>query len=241
MDFFSTSNILVHIPLGDNGYDLSWVEALGTLSGLVCIWLASLERTANYLFGLINVSLFALIFFQIQLYASLLLQIFFIAANVYGWYAWSRIADEQEAELRVRWLSRRQALWWGAGCVIATVLMSRYIDPFFALLSRIAVTLMQAVGLDVTMPTLQPDAFPFWDSAMTVLSVAAMLLMTRKYVENWLLWVVIDIISVVIFAYQGVYVMSLQYMVLTLIALNGSWLWIKGARDNHSRPLARAL
>ncbi|ATO32245.1 Nicotinamide riboside transporter PnuC [Dickeya dianthicola] len=241
MDFFSTNNILVHIPLGANGYALSWVEALGTLSGLVCIWLASLEKTENYLFGLVNVSLFALIFFQIQLYASLLLQIFFLAANVYGWYVWSRITDEQEAELRVRWLARRQALWWIAGCVIVIVLMSCYIDPFFALLTQVAVALMQAAGLDVAMPTLQPDAFPFWDSAMTVLSVAAMLLMTRKYVENWLLWVAVDIISVVIFAHQGVYAMSLQYMVLTLISLNGSWLWIKGARDNHSRPLARAL
>ncbi|SLM63808.1 MULTISPECIES: nicotinamide riboside transporter PnuC [Dickeya] len=239
MDFFSTSTILVHIPLGAKGYDLSWIEALGTLSGLACIWLASLEKTQNYLFGLINVSLFALIFFQIQLYASLLLQIFFIAANVYGWYAWSRKTGDRQTELRIRWLSRRQAVLWGAGCVIATLLMSRYIDAFFALLSQIAVALMQAIGLDVSMPELQPDAFPFWDSAMTVLSVAAMLLMTRKYVENWLLWVVIDVISVVIFACQGVYAMSLQYLILTGIALNGSRLWINSARVNHSHPLAR--
>ncbi|NKI74158.1 nicotinamide riboside transporter PnuC [Dickeya sp. CFBP 2040] len=241
MDFFSTSNILVHIPLGANGYDLSWVEALGTLSGLICIWLASLEKTENYLFGLVNVSLFALIFFQIQLYASLLLQVFFFVANLYGWYAWSRTIDDKALELQVRWLPRRQAIWWSAGCVVAIVLMSHYIDPFFCVLTRTAVMLMQAVGLDVAMPTLQPDAFPFWDSAMTVLSVAAMLLMTRKYVENWLLWVVIDIISVVIFAYQGVYAMSLQYMVLTLIAFNGTWLWIKGARNNRSQPLARMI
>lgn len=77
MDFFSTSNILVHIPLGAGGYDLSWIEAIGTLAGLLCIWLASLEKIVNYAFGLINVTLFAVIFFQIQLYASLLLQLFF--------------------------------------------------------------------------------------------------------------------------------------------------------------------
>ena len=59
---------------------------MGTLAGLLCIWLASLE-ISNYAFGLINVTLFAIIFFQIQLYASLLLQLFFFAANIYGWYA----------------------------------------------------------------------------------------------------------------------------------------------------------
>jgi nicotinamide mononucleotide transporter len=87
------------------------------------------------------------------------------------------------------------------------------------------------------MPALQPDAFPFWDSSMMVLSIVAMLLMTRKYVENWLLWVIIDVISVAIFAYQGVYAMALEYVLLTLIALNGSWLWIKSAKQNGSRPL----
>ncbi len=63
MDFFSTQNILVHIPLGAGGYDLSWIEAVGTIAGLLCIWLASLEKIVNYLFGLINVTLFAIIFF----------------------------------------------------------------------------------------------------------------------------------------------------------------------------------
>ncbi|AXW87390.1 nicotinamide riboside transporter PnuC [Lonsdalea britannica] len=240
MDFFSTSNILVHIPLGANGYDLSWVEALGTLFGLLCIGLASLEKTSNYLFGLINVTLFALIFFQIQLYASLLLQIFFFGANIYGWYAWSRKTSADESELRIRWLSLPQALGWSAACIVAIGLMTFYIDALFALLTDIAVMLMKGIGISVERPQLQPDAFPFWDSTMTVLSIVAMILMTRKYVENWLVWVVIDVISVVIFAYQGVYAMSLQYAILTLIALNGSWLWIKGARENQSRPLARA-
>ncbi|PVF12658.1 nicotinamide riboside transporter PnuC, partial [Yersinia pestis] len=101
-----------------------------------------------------------------------------------------------------------------------------------------AVTVMQSLGANVQMPELQPDAFPFWDSTMMVLSIAAMILMTRKYVENWLIWVVIDVISVAIFAYQGVYAMALEYAFLTLIALNGSWLWIKSAARNHSRPLS---
>lgn len=71
-------NILVHIPIGAGGYDLSWIEAVGTIAGLLCIGLASLEKISNYFFGLINVTLFGIIFFQIQLYASLLLQMFFL-------------------------------------------------------------------------------------------------------------------------------------------------------------------
>jgi len=238
MDFFSTQNILVHIPIGAGGYDLSWIEAVGTLAGLLCIWLASLEKIVNYAFGLINVTLFAIIFFQIQLYASLLLQLFFFVANIYGWYAWSRQNSQQEAELQIRWLPLPKAIAWLVACVVAIGLMTAYINPVFAFLTRVAVSAMSGLGLNVTMPALQPDAFPFWDSCMMVLSIAAMVLMTRKYVENWLLWVIINVISVVIFALQGVYAMSLEYLLLTFIALNGSRMWIKSARERGSRALS---
>ena len=238
MDFFSTHNILVHIPLGAGGYDLSWIEAIGTLAGLLCIWLASLEKLVNYAFGLINVTLFAVIFFQIQLYASLLLQLFFFVANLYGWYAWSRQNANNQHLLQIRWLSVKKALGWAAVCVVAIGLMTFWINPVFAWLTRVAVTVMQSLGLAVTMPQLQPDVFPFWDSCLMVLSIVAMILMTRKYVENWLLWVVINVISVMIFARQGVYAMALEYAILTLIALNGSWLWIKSAREQGSRALS---
>ncbi|CAH6635401.1 nicotinamide riboside transporter PnuC [Pseudocitrobacter vendiensis] len=238
MDFFSTQNILVHIPIGAGGYDLSWIEAVGTVAGLLCIWLASLEKIVNYFFGLVNVTLFAIIFFQIQLYASLLLQLFFFAANIYGWYAWSRQTQQHEAELQIRWLPKPKALGWLAACVVAIGLMTVYIDPVFAFLTRVAVNVMQFFGLNVTQPTLQPDAFPFWDSCMMVLSIVAMVLMTRKYVENWLLWVIINLISVVIFALQGVYAMSLEYLILTFIALNGSRMWMNSARERGSRAFS---
>ncbi|MBB3323198.1 nicotinamide riboside transporter PnuC [Atlantibacter sp. RC6] len=238
MDFFSVQNILVHIPIGTGGYSLSWIEAIGTVAGLLCIWLASLEKIINYFFGLINVTLFAVIFFQIQLYASLLLQLFFFVANIYGWYAWSRQTNNNEALLKIRWLPLPKAMGWLAACVVAIGLMTVYIDPVFGFLTRVAVSIMQALGLNVTQPELQPDAFPFWDSCMMVLSIVAMILMTRKYVENWLLWVIINVISVVIFALQGVLAMSLEYMILTFIALNGSRMWIKSAREHGSRALS---
>ncbi|PLP17950.1 nicotinamide riboside transporter PnuC, partial [Klebsiella michiganensis] len=126
-----------------------------------------------------------------------------------------------------------------AACVVAIGLMTVFIDPVFAFLTRIAVALMHTLGLQVAMPALQPDAFPFWDSCMMVLSVAAMILMTRKYVENWLLWVIINVISVVIFALQGVYAMSLEYLLLTFIALNGSRMWINSARERGSHAFSR--
>ena len=121
MDFFSVQNILVHIPIGAGGCRSSHgSKRSGTIAGLLCIGLASLEKISNYFFGLINVTLFGIIFFQIQLYASLLLQVFFFAANIYGWYAWSRrTSPGTEAELKIRWLPLPKALSWLAVCVVS--------------------------------------------------------------------------------------------------------------------------
>ncbi|AOM40804.1 nicotinamide riboside transporter PnuC [Xenorhabdus hominickii] len=234
MDFFNINNILVHIPLGTGGYDLSYIEATGTIAGLLCIWLASQEKIINYLFGLINVSLFAVIFFQIQLYASFILQIFFFAANIYGWYAWSRVNDQKQIELKIRWLNPKQMIIVAAISIFAILVMSFNIDQLFGYMAKVVVVALQGVGFNITMPDLLPDAFPFWDSVMTVLSIVAMILMTRKHVENWLIWIIINVISVVIYYHQGVLAMSLQYIILTGIALNGARLWIKAAEHTDN-------
>ena len=99
--WFDIDHTLAHIPIGD-GYDMSWIEAVGTVFGLLCIWYASQEKTINFLFGLINVTLFAIIFYQVQLYSLLLLQLFFFCANIYGWYAWTRPSSENKDTLVVR-------------------------------------------------------------------------------------------------------------------------------------------
>ncbi|CAM3763885.1 nicotinamide riboside transporter PnuC [Xenorhabdus thuongxuanensis] len=232
MDFFNINNILVHIPLGTGGYNLSYIEAIGTVAGLLCIWLASQEKIINYLFGLINVSLFAVIFFQIQLYASLILQIFFFAANIYGWYAWSRVNEQKQIELKIRWLNPKQMAIVAALSIFAILIMTFNIDQIFGYMAKMVVLALQGIGFNIIMPDLQPDAFPFWDSVMTILSIVAMILMTRKHVENWLIWVIINVISVVIYYYQGVLAMSLQYIILTGIALNGARLWIKTVKHS---------
>ncbi|MDX7997686.1 nicotinamide riboside transporter PnuC [Xenorhabdus sp. Reich] len=234
MGFLSIKNTLVHIPLGAGGYDLSYIEAIGTIAGLLCIWLASQEKIINYLFGLINVSLFAIIFFQIHLYASLILQIFFFAANVYGWYAWSRVDDQKQAELKIRWLNPKQMIMVAAVSIFAILVMTFNIDQIFGYMAKIVVLALQAMGANIIMEQLPPDDFPFWDSVMTILSIVAMILMTRKHVENWLIWIIINVISIVIYYQQGVLAMSLQYIILTGIALNGARLWIKAAK--HQEP-----
>lgn len=233
--WFDINNTLVNIPIG-SGYAMSWIEAVGTVFGLLCIWFASQEKTINYLFGLVNVTLFAIIFYQIQLYGILLLQLFFFCANLYGWYAWTRPDQQTGDTLKVRWLSKQKLAFTAAVSVLGIGLMTVYIDPVFALFAQVSVDTLNLFGAGLAQPVLEPDAFPFWDSVMTVLSVVAQILMTRKYVENWILWVLINVVSVGIYAAQGVYALSIEYIILLFIAANGTHQWMRTAKDNGSRP-----
>ncbi|HIF9329465.1 TPA: nicotinamide riboside transporter PnuC [Photobacterium damselae] len=234
MDFlawFDINNTLVNFPIGD-GYAMSWIEAIGTIFGLLCIWFASKEKTINFLFGLINVTLFGIIFFQIQLYGLLLLQVFFFCANIYGWYAWTQPSSENGDTLEVRWLSKEKLVLTTAISIIAIGLLTVYIDPVFFALANISVDALNLFGANLAAPSLQPDAFPFWDASMTVLSIMAQILMTRKYVENWILWVIINIISIGLYAAQGVYALSIEYAILLFVAANGARCWIEIAKKN---------
>lgn len=169
----------------------------------------------------------------------MLLQVFFFVANIYGWYAWSRVDNHQQVELKIRWMSLPKTLITLIVSILAILLLTYNIDLVFGVLADLAIKILNILGADLSVPLLEPDAFPLWDSVMTILSVVAMILMTRKYVENWLVWAVINVISIVIFYQQGVLAMSVEYLILLGIAVNGSRLWIKSAKENGSVPLER--
>ena len=228
---FSIKTIMWHIPLG-SGYNLSYIEAAATLIGLICIWLGSREKIANYPFGIINVALFSSIFFQVQLYANMMLQFYFLVVNIYGWYAWSRADSHSAPMLKIRWMSKGALFNTALIAVVGIWALTFNIDWVFSSLTKMGVHVLNGLGAGVTLPAYIPDGRPFLDSMATVLSVIAMFLMTRKFVENWLIWVFIDIISVCLYSAQGIYVVALEYVILTVIAISGSWNWIQTARVN---------
>lgn len=209
LELFSIHNIMVHIPLGTGGYDLSWIEAIGTVLGLINIWLASREITINYLFGILNVLLFTLVFYLIQLYASMLLQVFFLVANIVGWYMWYQSDNSASPAMVVRWMPVKQTL-------IVSI-----------------ISVLQLFGVALQRPEAIPDPYPIADSTIMILSIVATVLMIKKYVENWIIWCGLDVLSVWLYAKQGVYFMSLEYTLLIFIAAFGTWNWIKLARENR--------
>ncbi|WP_348666012.1 nicotinamide riboside transporter PnuC [Arsenophonus symbiont of Ornithomya chloropus] len=226
-DFFDTNNTMISIITGNKNYNLSYIEATATISGFLCVWLASQEKNINYFFGLINVICFAFIFFQIQLYASLLLQIFFFITNIYGWYAWSKVSSFNKKNLKIKWMSFHKKILISLITILTIVLLSLNIDKTFIFLSNLTIKILYLFNIYLEPIQIKPDEFPFLDSIITILSIIAMILMTRKYIENWLLWITINILSVVLFYLQDMLAIALEYFILLIFSINGFYHWRK--------------
>lgn len=223
INIFEVKEILFHF-YELKKINISFIEIIITISGILCIWLASKEKSINYLFGIINVSLCGYIFYQNQLYASLILQIFFFITNIYGWYNWKN-NNTNKNKIKIKYLSYRLMFICIIISIILILIFYIYINEIFYFLTKISIFVIKFFGIEIVFKNITPNIFPFWDSCILVLSIFAMILMTHKYIENWLIWIVINFISFNIFIYKGMYILSIEYILLTYLSLNGYLLW----------------
>ena len=176
------------------------LEALAAASGVVNIVLLVRRSVWNYPFGLVMVALYAFIYFEARLYSDALLQPFFFAIQLYGWWAWSR-ADEVEQGVAVERLTGPARLGWLAGIAILSLLwgaaMARYTDA----------------------------AAPFPDGGIMIGSIAAQILLTRRLIENWVLWIAVDMVSIGLFAAKGLHVTALLYLLFLGLSVAGLVRW----------------
>ena len=199
------------------GYNLSYIEACGVIFGLLCVWLAALENILNWATGLINISCCFIIFYQKQLYSDMFLQIYFFCISIYGWIKW---AKQKQASKPIALLSEKER--WLIAAIIAagTVLMGLLMKNIHHLLPRI-------------FPI--PAAFPFIDSFVAVCSIVANVLLAKRILENWALWVLIDFICVFVYAIKEIRFISLEYGVLLIISAYGLWQWIRLYKNSQKK------
>ena len=148
---------------------------VAAITGVICVVLAARGNIMNYLFGAMNVSLFAWISFKAGLYGEAALNgLYFFPMQFVGWYNWVRKRDSEESVTVVgRRLKSSERMILAILSVVATVIVAWLLNIF-------------------------EDPQPIKDAATTVLSIIAMFLMVRRYMEQWSLWVVVNIISVAI-------------------------------------------
>ncbi|WMY97537.1 MAG: nicotinamide riboside transporter PnuC [Arsenophonus sp.] len=226
MSFFDIKNIFFQISFIERTYFFSYIEFFGTIFGFLCIWFASRAKRINYVFGIINVLLFSIIFIQIELYASFFLQIFFLITNIYGWFIWKK-KDYLNKHLKISHIGLFNLIKLISISLILVCFLMLNIDVILHYFFLFFLKINNLFHLNIFLKKVEMNYFLFLDSIITVLSMLAMILMIKKYVENWLLWIIINLLSIFIFYLKEVYFILIEYIFLLIISIYGFLNWRK--------------
>ncbi len=208
--FFSIETIAFTIL----DYPMSYIEFIGTIFYLWSVWLIAKKNILTWLIGIISVIIYFFLFYQIRLYSDAIEQIYYLGASIYGWWYWKKgLIEDDNTQIIVRISSKNAILLWAAGTLIVSVITGIF-------MSRIHLIL----------PTLfpVPADYPFLDALTTIMSFSAMFLMAQKRIESWLYWIIVDVIGIWLYYIKGVKFISLLYVILLIMAVNGLITWYKG-------------
>lgn len=177
--------------------------------GLVNIALLVFRSVWNYAFGIISVALYVFVFWESRLYAESVLQVFFIAAQVWGWRLWIKAGGEDH-RVPVRWLDWRSRAVW------------------------ITVAASLSLNLAWAMDRFTNAAAPYVDGPIAMFSMAAQILLGFRRIENWVLWIAIDIAAVSLYIHRGLYPTAGLYGGMLVMSLIGLREWIGAEREGRS-------
>ena len=208
LNFLNVDNILFTIL----GYPMSYVEFLGTILYLWSVWLISKRRVLTWPVGIMSVLLYMVLFYQIRLYSDTIEQVYYLGVSVYGWVLWNKSSKDDGRVKDVMYGNRRSIMFW----IIITGIISILVG---ILMGRIHILL----------PAIFPEAasYPFLDALTTIMSFTAMWLMARKRIESWMYWIVVDVIGIWLYFVKDVKFISLLYIILLVMAVNGLRSWHK--------------
>lgn len=183
----------------------SALELSANFSYLISVWLAGKNSVHTWWTGIIGVLLFAVLFYQIKLYADVTLQVFYVVTSIWGWYVWQK--GKGQPELPISRVSVLQ------------------------LLSYVLLAVLVTLGYGSLLYHYTDATAPFPDSVVLTGSVAAQFLLMNRKLENWLFWIVVDLVAVPLYASKEYYFTSGVYV---LFLANAVWGFINWFRLFHA-------
>ena len=177
----------------------SALEWVGVITAFACIVLAAMGHILNWPISIVSSGAYAVLYYKFKLYGDSFLQLYFLATAVYGWYYWQKRQERHEEPIvklsTSGWLKAIGAI------VILTALLSAFLDNY--------------TNTDV----------PYIDGFCTAMSFVAQILMARKVLQNWILWIVVDVCYVPLLLYKGLASTAVLYAVLVILAVLGYVEW----------------
>ena len=176
------------------------LETIAFVLGIINVTLVVRRSVWNFPFGMAMVSLYAIVFWRERLYSDTLLQGFFFVVNALGWWLW---ADNQAkaGEVVVEQMPARDRIAWVLGWLL--------------------ISLAWGIG----MARLTDAAYPWWDAGIAAASIAAQVMLAKRLIENWWVWIGVDIASVGLYAAKGLWLTLVLYVIFLGLSVWGLIDW----------------
>lgn len=185
-----------------------------SITGVICVILCGMGKVSNYLFGTVNVVLYAIVAWKAKYYGDVMLNLlYYLPTNILGWVVWKKHLDEESNTVYKRRMTIKQ-------------------DFLLLLISVVGVW-----GYGYILRLLGGN-LPFVDSMSTVLSVIAQILMIKRFMEQWVIWIVVDVVSVIMWV-VALYTEGASIAVLlmwSVYLLNAIIMFIKWLKESKNQP-----
>lgn len=187
---------------------MSMLETVGFFTGVACVVLAGFNSIWNWPIAMISTLAYMIFFNQYHLYSDAGLQVLFLFMQIYGWAVWSKKSTEKQ-----------------------TISILNKSQLFYTLWIIVGTTLVWGLLL----PKIKPEQiYPFWDAVTTCISISAIILQAQKKIENWLLWILADLLYIPLYLKQKMMLTALLYVIFLILAVWGAWKWKKSLQKERS-------
>jgi nicotinamide mononucleotide transporter len=191
----------------------SYAELFGFITGVLNVWLVTRENIWSWPLGILNALFYVVVFLRAGLYSDTGLQVVYFVLSCYGWWHWRR-----------------------GGADHAPPVVTRASNGLWALLTGIG--LATWLTLSTITARIPGAALPQLDAALVSVSLIAQWMMTRKLLENWLLWIAVDVVYIGLFINRGLTLTAVLYAIFLILAIIGFVQWRRSAAGAQ-QPLTR--
>jgi len=192
---------------------MTWLETAAVVFGIVSVWLSTREHIWSWPTAIVNVLLYVIVFRDAKLYADMGLQVVYAAISVYGWWHW---------------------LHGGAGDGVLPVTRT----PARLMVTVAVIAALASALLGQLLARATDAALPWMDATLASTSLVAQWMLTRKLLENWLVWIALDICYVGMFIYKQLYQTAGLYAVFLVLAVIGYRGWRRSMGESVARAAA---
>lgn len=177
------------------------IEVIAVVTALIYVVLAAQAKKLCFAFGLISSAIYVYLATELQFYFDSVINLYYVLMSFYGWFAWSKQKNLKQSGIQS--MSKKML--------------------YILLLVGLFVTIILAFSAD----RFSSASLPYLDAFTTVFAIIATWMVIKKYIENWLIWIIVDLIAMGMYFYKGLILTSFLFGIYTVIASFGYFKWKK--------------